>query len=124
MSRRRARTTAAVAAAALLAGLDARDLRAADLAPLEDNSFLIEEAYNQERGVVQHISNFARVRGSGVLVGRGTLALVPAAFLRGTDAERGYLERLKLAAPENFSQKLTAKLVSLAVAKTRDAPAA
>lgn len=28
----------------------------------------------------------ARVRGSGVLVGRGTLALVPAAFLRGTDA--------------------------------------
>jgi hypothetical protein len=26
--------------------------------PIEDNSFLIEEAYNQERGVVQHISTF------------------------------------------------------------------
>jgi hypothetical protein len=25
--------------------------------PIEDNSFLIEEAYNQEKGVVQHISN-------------------------------------------------------------------
>ncbi|HYH82564.1 MAG TPA: hypothetical protein VEX86_22425 [Longimicrobium sp.] len=28
-------------------------------APIEDNSFLIEEAYNQESGVVQHISAFA-----------------------------------------------------------------
>lgn len=28
--------------------------------PIQDNSFLIEEAYNQERGVVQHISFFAR----------------------------------------------------------------
>lgn len=28
-------------------------------APIEDNSFLIEEAYNQESGVVQHISTFA-----------------------------------------------------------------
>jgi hypothetical protein len=27
---------------------------------IQDNSFLIEEAYNQERGVVQHISTFAR----------------------------------------------------------------
>ena len=27
---------------------------------IEDNSFLIEEAYNQEAGVVQHISTFAR----------------------------------------------------------------
>lgn len=30
-----------------------------------DNSFLIEEAYNQERGVVQHISLFSRERGGG-----------------------------------------------------------
>jgi len=30
--------------------------------PIEDNSFLIEEAYNQEAGVVQHISTFARDR--------------------------------------------------------------
>ena len=29
-------------------------------AQIQDNSFLIEEAYNQERGVVQHISAFAR----------------------------------------------------------------
>lgn len=33
--------------------------------PIQDNSFLIEEAYNQERGVVQHISTFSRARGSG-----------------------------------------------------------
>ena len=32
--------------------------------PIEDNSFLIEEAYNQEAGVVQHISTFARQRGT------------------------------------------------------------
>ena len=28
--------------------------------PIKDNSFLIEEAYNQEAGVVQHISTFTR----------------------------------------------------------------
>ena len=28
--------------------------------PIQDNSFLVEEAYNQERGVVQHISTFQR----------------------------------------------------------------
>ena len=27
---------------------------------IQDNSFLVEEAYNQERGVVQHVSTFAR----------------------------------------------------------------
>lgn len=30
--------------------------------PMQDNSFLIEEAYNQEPGVVQHISTFSRAR--------------------------------------------------------------
>jgi hypothetical protein len=30
------------------------------VAGIEDNSFLIEEAYNQEQGVVQHISTFSR----------------------------------------------------------------
>lgn len=30
--------------------------------PIADNSFLIEEAYNQEYGVVQHISTFQRTR--------------------------------------------------------------
>jgi hypothetical protein len=29
-------------------------------AQIQDNSFLIEEAYNQEAGVVQHINNFSR----------------------------------------------------------------
>jgi hypothetical protein len=29
--------------------------------PIQDNSFLIEEAYNQESGVVQHIHTFSRV---------------------------------------------------------------
>jgi hypothetical protein len=32
---------------------------------IQDNSFLIEEAYNQESGVVQHISTFARPSGGG-----------------------------------------------------------
>ena len=37
----------------------------ADQGPaIEDNSFIIEEAYNQEPGVVQHISTFA-VTGAG-----------------------------------------------------------
>lgn len=35
---------------------------AAARGPIEDNSFLIEEAYNQEAGVVQHISTFALQR--------------------------------------------------------------
>jgi len=30
--------------------------------PIQDNSFLIEEAYNQESGVVQHISTFSHSR--------------------------------------------------------------
>jgi hypothetical protein len=30
---------------------------------IQDNSFLVEEAYNQERGVVQHISTFERADG-------------------------------------------------------------
>ena len=33
--------------------------------PLQDNSFLIEEAYNQERGVIQHIVSAAYDRESG-----------------------------------------------------------
>ncbi len=32
---------------------------------IADNSFLLEEAYNQEPGVVQHISAFFRARGAG-----------------------------------------------------------
>ena len=33
-------------------------------APIQDNSFLVEEAYNQGSGVVQHISTYARLIGS------------------------------------------------------------
>ena len=33
--------------------------------PIQDNSFLVEEAYNQERGVVQHVSTFSRAAGAG-----------------------------------------------------------
>src|SRR4051812_5701918 len=29
--------------------------------PIQDNSFLMEEAYNQEAGIVQHISSFTRL---------------------------------------------------------------
>jgi hypothetical protein len=32
--------------------------------PIQDNSFLIEEAYNQEAGIVQHISIFRTYRGT------------------------------------------------------------
>lgn len=51
----------------LLVGLAAASLAAAETPPavapseepgIQDNSFLIEEAYNQEPGVVQHISSF------------------------------------------------------------------
>jgi hypothetical protein len=38
---------------------------AAEEAPIQDNSFLIEEAYNQEEGVVQHINTFSRARDGG-----------------------------------------------------------
>jgi hypothetical protein len=40
-----------------------RDTTRKSVPGIQDNSFLIEEAYNQERGVVQHISGFQRDRG-------------------------------------------------------------
>jgi hypothetical protein len=51
----------------LLAALSPlRTLAAQGAEPIKDNSFLIEEAYNQERGVIQHIGTLARdVRGTG-----------------------------------------------------------
>lgn len=36
-----------------------------EIPPIQDNSFLMEEAYNQEEGVVQHINTFQRMRGGG-----------------------------------------------------------
>src|SRR5215210_2873 len=38
-------------------------LRSPLSAQIQDNSFLLEEAYNQEQGVVQHISAFRRIKG-------------------------------------------------------------
>lgn len=52
--------------AMLLALLPATPLLAQEKkeGPIQDNSFLVEEAYNQEEGVVQHISTFTRYRES------------------------------------------------------------
>ncbi|MET0399773.1 MAG: transporter [Longimicrobiaceae bacterium] len=62
-------TTVSVLVCLLLAGgvapARAQAPAEAPAAPIQDNSFLVEEAYNQERGVVQHISTFARPRGGG-----------------------------------------------------------
>ena len=41
--------------------ISAGEIRAEDA--IQDNSFLIEEAYNQERGVVQHIATFNQFNG-------------------------------------------------------------
>ncbi len=54
----------AVLAAAIAAAVPAFALAGNDN-PIQDNSFMIEEAYNQEPGVIQHISGFSRVVGSG-----------------------------------------------------------
>jgi hypothetical protein len=53
------RALAAVGLAMLGPGVAA----AQDAPPIMDNSFLVEEAYNQEAGVVQHITTFVRTRG-------------------------------------------------------------
>ena len=52
--------SSALFSSALLASAS---LASAQTPPIQDNSFLIEEAYNQEAHVVQHISNFARSSG-------------------------------------------------------------
>ena len=57
----RVRATHTLGALFLLASPSA----AQDAKPIQDNSFLLEEAYNQEHGVVQHISTFARPNGGG-----------------------------------------------------------
>lgn len=57
---RRATPLAAILALAVPAFAEEKDPRIA--AAIQDNSFLIEEAYNQEAGVVQHIQTLRRVR--------------------------------------------------------------
>jgi hypothetical protein len=49
----------------LLAALAALSPAAALAGPIQDNSFLLEEAYNQEPGVIQHISAFTRAAETG-----------------------------------------------------------
>jgi hypothetical protein len=55
VSRKRKRTIVLLSTLLLTAPLFAQTE-----APIQDNSFLIEEAYNQEAGVVQHIQTFSR----------------------------------------------------------------
>jgi hypothetical protein len=57
-----ARTTPLAAQEPAKQSAQSSTLPAAARGPIEDNSFLIEEAYNQEAGVVQHISTFALQR--------------------------------------------------------------
>jgi acyl-CoA hydrolase len=53
-------------------------------------------------------------------VGARRAATILRALVRASDdADRGYLERLGLAQPAGFAEKLTAKLVGLALSKTR-----
>src|SRR3954454_17956430 len=58
--RKRKRTIVLLSALALAAPLFAQSE-----APIQDNSFLIEEAYNQDAGVVQHALTFARATHGG-----------------------------------------------------------
>jgi hypothetical protein len=57
--------SAVLAAAPLARADDGAAAHDETLEPLMDNSFLIEEAYNQEEGVVQHILLFVRGSGGG-----------------------------------------------------------
>lgn len=60
----RGRAAPRVALFALALGAEPVRAQTPAAPPIQDNSFLIEEAYNQERGVVQHISTFQRTAGS------------------------------------------------------------
>lgn len=52
----------AVAAACLTTTIPALLPAQSDVTPIMDNSFLVEEAYNQEPGVVQHVTTFVHTR--------------------------------------------------------------
>lgn len=53
------------AAAGSLLAFGTASVHPAEDTPIEDNSFLLEEAYNQDPGVVQHIVTHSRSRGGG-----------------------------------------------------------
>jgi hypothetical protein len=57
---------AALALALALSAPSARGQEAkASSGPIQDNSFLLEEAYNQEPGIIQEIQTFSRLSGAG-----------------------------------------------------------
>lgn len=56
---------AALLLALLSAGPESAAEPPAEGTPIQDNSFLLEEAFNQEEGVVQHINAFSRLQDSG-----------------------------------------------------------
>jgi hypothetical protein len=73
--------------------------RASEPAPIQDNSFLIEEAYNQEAGVIQHISTFSRSAGGAWLfsfteewpgLGQTHQASVTASYAQVAPGARGF----------------------------------
>ncbi|HJR40447.1 MAG TPA: hypothetical protein VJ812_00065 [Gemmatimonadaceae bacterium] len=96
------------------------------IGPIKDNSFLIEEAYNQERGVVQHIGTFDRARGGSwafsftqewpVPDERHQLSfVVPMMKIDGSDAGIGdvllnYRHQLVASGPVAFAPRLTVLL--------------
>ena len=61
--RKLARATRASLLSATLLAAAVPAAASAGEGPIQDNSFLIEEAYNQEAGVIQHISTFNRANG-------------------------------------------------------------
>lgn len=62
---RRAALPAITLAVLLAPTFAAAPARGEDAGPIEDNSFLVEEAYNQEPRIVQHIFTWMRPRGGG-----------------------------------------------------------
>jgi hypothetical protein len=64
-ARKRKRTIVLLSALVLVALVASPILAQTNDAPIQDNSFLIEEAYNQEAGVVQHIQTFSRATRGG-----------------------------------------------------------
>ena len=103
-------------------------------APIRDNSFLVEEAYNQDGGVVQHVGTFAMGRMGGWAAGvdeewpvggmRDQLSLSLAAFdgsggTRFGDVELGYRRQIIGGSESRF---LVAPRVSALWLQAEDSP--
>lgn len=121
-------------AALLLVAATAAAAAQAPQPPLRDNSFLIEEAYNQEPGVVQHVGTFALGRIDGWALGfdqewplggmRDQLSVSLGLLDTGTDFRMGDIElsyrRQLVGEPE--SRLLLAPKLSLAWFQAEDGP--